>query len=99
MWSRGYVMSAHTGTLSSGVNITNETVTTTTVCYQVRKERISFVFNSHSKIESIRMFFAFGAQQSIFPAKCTLRVVILKTFIIFVKKMCQKIQIIVSTNN
>ena len=45
------------------------------------------------------MFFAFGAQQSIFPAKCTLRVVILKTFIIFVKKMCQKIQIIVSTNN
>ena len=29
MWSRGCLMSPHTATLSSGVNITNETVTTT----------------------------------------------------------------------
>ena len=70
MWSRGYVMSAHTGTLSSGVNITNETVTTTTVCYQVRKERV-VLYSRTTKIESI-MFLAFGAQQSIFPVKCTL---------------------------
>lgn len=70
MWSRGYVMSAHTGTLSSGVNITNETVTTTTVCYQVSKERV-VLYSTATKIESI-MFLAFGAQQSIFPVKCTL---------------------------
>ena len=71
MWSRGYVMSAHTGTLSSGVNITNETVTTTTVCYQVRKERVVVLYSTATKIESI-VFLAFGAQQSIFPVKCTL---------------------------
>mgnify|MGYP006864275204 FL=1 len=35
----------------------------------------------------------------VFSCKMHFRVVILKTLIIFVKKMCQKIQIIVSTNN